>query len=245
MMGNTMQENMSLTIAEDIKVIAFDVFGTVVNWHKSIMREVRLMNLEVDPDQFALAWRAGYMPAMQKVMSGALGWTSIDDLHRMILDDLLAKFNVTHLSEDQKRHLNKAWHRLEAWPDTVEGLRRLKSRYTICTLSNGNIGLLTNMAKHASLPWDCILSAEVFHKYKPDPATYLGVAQIFDVEPGEVMLVAAHHDDLAHARACGLKTAYIERPLEYGPTQIKDVSPHADNTLHAKDLVELAGVLNC
>ncbi|SFH61591.1 2-haloacid dehalogenase [Collimonas sp. OK307] len=240
-----MQENGQLKTPEDIKVIAFDVFGTVVDWHKSIMREICLMNLDVDPDKFALAWRAGYMPAMQQVMSGELGWTSIDDLHRMILDDLLAKFNVTHLREDQKRHLNKAWHRLEAWPDTVTGLRRLKSQYTICTLSNGNIGLLANMAKHASLPWDCILSAEVFHKYKPDPATYLGVANIFDVEPGEVMLVAAHQDDLAHARACGLKTAYIERPLEYGPSQIKDVSPHASNTLHAKDLVELASVLNC
>lgn len=240
-----MQENMNLKKTEDIKVIAFDVFGTVVDWHKSIMQEIRLMNLNVDPDKFALAWRAGYMPAMQRVMSGELGWTSIDDLHRMILDDLLAKSNVTHLEEDQKRHLNKAWHRLEAWPDTVTGLRRLKSRYMICTLSNGNIGLLANMAKHASLPWDCILSAEIFHKYKPDSATYLGVAKIFDVDPAEVMLVAAHQDDLAHARVCGLKTAYIERPLEYGLFQIKDVSPHMDNTLHAKDLVELAFVLNC
>jgi 2-haloacid dehalogenase len=245
MMENTMQENMSLTISEGIKVIAFDVFGTVVDWHQSIMREVRLMGLEVDANHFALAWRAGYIPAMQKVMSGALGWTSIDDLHRMILDDLLATFNVTHLNEEQKRHLNRAWHRLQAWPDTVAGLQRLKSRYTICTLSNGNIGLLTNMAKQACLPWDCILSAEVFHKYKPDPATYLGVAKIFDVEPHEVMLVAAHQDDLAHARGCGLKTAYIERPLEYGVTQIKDVSLHPDNTLHARDLLVLAGLLNC
>ena len=232
-------------VAGGIKVLAFDVFGTVVDWHKSITREVGLMNLNLDPDKFALAWRAGYMPAMQKVMSGQLGWTLIDDLHRMILDDLLDKFEVTHLSEAEKRHLNKAWHRLEAWPDTVAGLTRLKSRYTICTLSNGNIGLLANMAKQASLPWDCILSAEVFRKYKPDPATYLGVARVFDIDPGEVMMVAAHQDDLAHARACGLKTAYIERPLEFGPSQTKDVSPNADNTVHARNLLELAVALDC
>jgi 2-haloacid dehalogenase len=240
-----MQNDLNRQFADPIKVLAFDVFGTVVDWHKSIMREIAAMNLHVDPDKFALAWRAGYMPAMQRVMSGQLGWTSIDDLHRMILDDLLDQFKVTHLKEEEKRHLNKAWHRLDAWPDTVAGLTRLKSRYTICTLSNGNIGLLTEMAKRASLPWDCILSAEIFHKYKPDPATYLGVARIFDIDPGEVMMVAAHQDDLAHARRCGLKTAYIERPEEYGCSQIKDVSPHPDNTLHARNLVELAVILGC
>ena len=230
---------------DDVRILAFDVFGTVVDWHHSIMREVRAMNLAVDPDRFALAWRAGYIPAMQKVMSGQLGWTLIDDLHRMILDDLLDTFLVTHLSDAEKRHLNKAWHRLDAWPDTVAGLTRLKTRYTICTLSNGNIGLLANMAKRAALPWDCILSAEVFRKYKPDPATYQGVAKVFDVTPCEVMLVAAHQDDLAHARAAGLKTAYIERPLEYGTSQQKDVSANPENTFHAKDLNQLAELLGC
>jgi 2-haloacid dehalogenase len=240
-----METHMNLELADTLKVLAFDVFGTVVDWRQGILREVASMNLAVDPDRFALAWRAGYVPAMQRVMSGQLGWTSLDDLHRMILDELLDTFKVTHLSEAQKRHLNSAWHRLDAWPDTVAGLTRLKSRYTICTLSNGNIGLLTNMAKRASLPWDCILSAEIFHKYKPDPATYRGVARIFDIAPGEVMMVAAHQDDLAHARACGLKTAYVERPQEYGPSQKKDVSPHAANTVHARNLVELADILNC
>jgi 2-haloacid dehalogenase len=240
-----MEPQMNRELADNIKVLAFDVFGTVVDWHKSIMRELVSMNLDVDPDQFALAWRAGYMPAMQRVMSGQLGWTSLDGLHRMILDDLLDEFKVTHLREEQKRHLNRAWHRLEAWPDTVAGLTRLKSRYTICTLSNGNIGLLTNMAKHACLPWDCILSAEIFHKYKPDPATYLGVARIFDIDPSAVMMVAAHQDDLAHARRCGLGTAYVERPHEYGPSQEKNISANADNTLHARNLVELAVTLNC
>ncbi|TFW06483.1 haloacid dehalogenase type II [Oxalobacteraceae bacterium OM1] len=231
--------------AAQIKILAFDIFGTVVDWHGSIAREVDAMQLGVDGDAFALAWRGGYVPAMQRVMSGELGWTLIDDLHRLILDEILQRFGIASLSEEQKRHLNKVWHRLDPWPDSVAGLTRLKSRYTICTLSNGNIGLLTNMAKRAGLPWDCVLSAEVFRAYKPDPATYLGVAKVFDVAPEEVMLVAAHQSDLAGARACGLRTAYIERPLEFGAKQPKDVSPDPANTYHAKDLLDLARQLGC
>jgi len=230
---------------DNIKVLAFDVFGTVVDWHGSLVKEIDSLGIDVDCSEFALAWRAGYAPAMQRVMCGELGWTLIDDLHRMILNQILEQFEVRGLSEQQKRDLNKSWHRLDAWPDSVEGLTRLKSKYTICTLSNGNIGLLCNMAKNAGLPWDCILSAEVFHKYKPDPGTYLGVARVFDVAPENVMLVAAHQNDLAAARDCGLNTAYIERPMEYGATQIKDVSPNSENTLHAKDIVVLANMLEC
>ena len=222
------------------RILAFDIFGTVVDWHGSIVRELATLYPEVDGNAFALAWRAGYQPAMQRVRSGELGWTRIDELHRLILDDLLPGYGLAHLGESERRHLNRIWHRLEAWPDSVAGLTQLKSRFTLCTLSNGNMGLLTNMAKRAGLPWDCILSAEVFRVYKPDPATYLGVAQTFDVTPEEVMLVAAHQDDLDAARACGLATAYIERPLEFGPTQVKDVSPDAANTWHARDLVHLA-----
>ena len=225
------------------KILAFDIFGTVVDWHGSISREVEAMNLGVSGDEFALAWRRGYRPAMQRVMSGELGWTLIDDLHRMILDEVLQQFGIDQLDEAQKVHLNKAWHRLDPWPDSVEGLSRLKSRFTICTLSNGNIGLLANMAKRAGLPWDCILSAEVFRAYKPDPAAYLGVAKVFDVAPHDVMLVAAHHDDLAGARACGLRTAYIERPLEFGANQPKDVLPQSENNLHATSLTALANML--
>jgi 2-haloacid dehalogenase len=227
------------------KILAFDVFGTVVDWHGSIAREVDAMQLGVSGDEFALAWRAGYQPAMRRVMAGELGWTLIDDLHRMILDELLARFGITGLDEAGKEHLNKVWHRLAPWPDSAPGLARLKSRFMICTLSNGNIGLLADMAKHAVLPWDCILSAEVFRAYKPDPATYLGVARVFAVAPHEVMLVAAHHDDLAGARACGLRTAYIERPLEFGARQPKDVSPRPENELHAATLLELADQLGC
>ena len=227
------------------KVLAFDIFGTVVDWHGSIAREVDAMALQVDGGEFSLAWRAGYQPAMKRVMSGELGWTLIDDLHRMILDEILAQFNITHLTEAQKRHLNKVWHRLDAWPDSVAGLTRLKAKFTICSLSNGNLGLLTNMAKRAGLPWDCILSAEVFRAYKPHPSTYLGVAKVFDIDPGEVMLVAAHQDDLAAARGCGLQTAYIERPHEFGRQRPKDVSANPANTWHATNLLALADQLRC
>jgi 2-haloacid dehalogenase len=226
-------------------VLAFDVFGTVVDWHGSIVRELRALQPQADADAFALAWRAGYQPAMQRVRSGELGWTLVDDLHRLILDGLLPRFGLAGLDEASRRHLNKVWHRLDPWPDAVSGLQRLKSRFTICTLSNGNLGLLADMAKRAGLPWDCILSAEVFRAYKPDPATYLGVARVFDVPVDSVMLVAAHHDDLAAARACGLGTAYIERPLEFGASRTKDVSPVAGNTLHARNIEDLADQLGC
>ena len=227
------------------QILAFDVFGTVVDWHSGIAAEVQALRPAVDGDAFALAWRAGYQPAMRRVMSGELGWTLIDELHRLILDPLLPRFGLGELSEAERQHLNRAWHRLDPWPDVLAGLQRLKTRHTLCTLSNGNLGLLTNMAKRAKLPWDCILSAEVFRAYKPDPATYLGVARVFDLAPSQVMLVAAHQDDLAAARACGLQTAYIERPAEFGQAQPKDISPDPANTLHAKDFQALADQLGC
>ena len=222
------------------KILAFDVFGTVVDWHGSIAAEVRQLYPQVDGDAFALAWREGYQPAMQRVRSGELGWTKIDELHRLILDSILPRFGLGDLPENERRTLNRVWHRLNPWPDVVEGLSLLKRRHVITTLSNGNIGLLTNMAKHGGLPWDCVLSAEVFRAYKPDPRVYLGVADVFDVAPSEVMMVAAHHEDLAAARACGLLTAYVERPLELGAARPKDVSPVAENTLHARDFIDLA-----
>ena len=235
---------MSTTTATS-RILAFDIFGTVVDWHASIAREVQTLRPGVDGGAFANAWRAGYAPAMQRVMRGELGWTLIDDLHRMILDGILPNFDLQDLDDDERRHLNTAWHRLDPWPDSVAGLTRLKTRYTLCTLSNGNIGLLANMAKRAGLPWDCILSAEVFRAYKPDPATYLGVAKVFDVLPQQVMMVATHQNDLDAARNCGLQTAYIERPFEFGPDQAKDNHPNPANTLHATDLLQLADHLGC
>jgi 2-haloacid dehalogenase len=223
------------------QVIAFDIFGTVVDWHGSISAEVQKLQLPVDANAFATAWRKGYQPAMARVRSGELPWTKIDDLHRMILDAILNDFGITTLSESSKRHLNLVWHRLNPWPDTVRGLTQLKSNFTIVTLSNGNLGLLANMAKNASLPWDLILSAEVFKHYKPDPETYLGVAEIFDLPPHAVMLAAAHKDDLLAAHYCGLQTAFIERPLEYGPSHTRqDLHQESFTNYHAKDILDLA-----
>lgn len=221
------------------KILAFDVFGTVVDWHGSIWREAETMIPGVDGNRFAAAWRAGYQPAMAEVRSGQRGWTKIDDLHRIILDRILDEFGIT-LDETNRRELNRAWHRLSPWPDTVAGMQRLKSRFMLTTLSNGNLGLLANMAKHADLPWDLILSAEVFRHYKPDPETYLGVAEIFDVSPSEVMLVAAHEDDLDAAQACGLQTAFIERAAEYGPNIHIPQGDLTRFTYAARDLHHLA-----
>jgi 2-haloacid dehalogenase len=221
------------------KVLAFDVFGTVVDWHGSISREAQALIPGIDGDKFASAWRAGYKPAMADVRSGKLGWTKIDDLHRLILDRILVDFGID-LSEEKRRHLNLAWHRLDAWPDTVGGMSRLKSRFMLTTLSNGNLGLLANMAKNAGLPWDLILSAEVFRHYKPDPETYLGVAEIFDIQPSDVMLVAAHEDDLDAAKACGLQTAFVERPLEYGVGKAAAKGDLTRFTYASTDLNDLA-----
>jgi len=223
------------------KVLAFDVFGTVVDWHGSISAEITRLGLPVDPDAFATAWRQGYRPAMARVRSGQLPWTKIDDLHRLILDDVLKDFKIHSLSEAEVQHLNLIWHRLNPWPEAVEGLYQLKRQFTIVTLSNGNLGLLANMAKNADLPWDLILSAEVFRHYKPDPETYLGVANTFDIPPDEVMLVAAHKDDLVAAHACGLQTAFIERPLEFGKNHTRnDLHLEQFTNYHAKDFLDLA-----
>jgi 2-haloacid dehalogenase len=227
-----------------VKALAFDVFGTVVDWRGSIIREGmalgRRKKLKVDWPAFADAWRAGYRPAMARVRSGELPWTKIDELHRMILDDLLQRFPLGKLSAEEIDHLNRVWHRLKPWPDARTGLTKLKRRHVIATLSNGNVALLTNMAKHARLPWDCILSAEVVRHYKPDPETYLGAADLLGVKPRELMMVAAHKDDLHAARACGLKTAFVPRPREYGPARKVDVSREPAFDVHARDFNDLA-----
>jgi len=227
-----------------VKALTFDVFGTVVDWRASIAREVRALaaarGFRVNPQRFADAWRAGYRPAMDRVARGELPWTKIDDLHRLILDQILEKFKIITLSEDEKRDLNFAWHRLKPWPDSVKGLKRLKKKFTIATLSNGNVALLNNMAKHAGLPWDVILSAEIFHHYKPDPEAYLGAAEMLGLKPAQVMMVAAHKDDLRHAAHQGLRTALVLRPNEYGKGKHPDLSPEPAFDLNAKDFVDLA-----
>lgn len=199
----------------DVRALCFDVFGTVVDWHGSIAAEVQRLGLPVDGGAFALAWRAGYAPAMQQVRSGALPWTNIDGLHRRILDGLLAAHGIA-MAEAARADLNRIWHRLQPWPDSVPGLHLLKRHRIITTLSNGNLSLLVAMAKFGGLPWDAVLSAELFNHYKPDPEVYLGAARLLGLEAAQVALVAAHPSDLRAAAACGLRTVYVPRPLERG-----------------------------
>ena len=226
------------------KALAFDVFGTVVDWRSSIIAELaefgRVHNVEADWPAMADGWRAGYAPAMNRVRSGELPWTRIDDLHRMILDELLAEAGITSIAEDAVDHLNRAWHRLDPWPDSVAGLARLKERFVIATLSNGNVSLLTNMAKRAGLPWDCVISAELFGHYKPDKEAYLGCADLLGVQPEELMLVAAHPSDLRAARDVGLRTAFVSRPKEYGPNQRPPRMEDGEFDVTATDFPDLA-----
>ncbi len=222
------------------KVLAFDIFGTVVDWHHSIARAVTALGLPVDGGEFANAWRARYQPSMQRVRSGEIPWTKIDDLHRMNLDEVLDAYKITELDSAARDELNLVWHRLTPWPDSVAGLTALRRQFSLCTLSNGNLSLLSDMAKHAGLPWDLILSAEVFRHYKPAPETYLGVCEVFSIEPAEMLMVAAHKDDLRAAAACGCRTAFIARPLEFGALTNNDVTPESEFDFNAIDLTDLA-----
>lgn len=223
--------------------MVFDVFGTVVDWRSGIIREGEELgqrkNLEIDWPAFADAWRGKYQPSMEKVRNGEEPWTNLDSLHRSSLEELLEEFEIEGLNENEKDHFNKAWHRLDPWPDSCEGLRRMKERHVISPLSNGNVALLTNMAKRAGIPWDLILSAEVVHRYKPDPETYLLMGRLFSFEPEEVMMVAAHVDDLLAARKSGLKTAYVKRPDEFGVGGEAE-EPHPSIDIVAESFIELS-----
>ena len=222
--------------------LVFDVFGTVVDWRSTIIREGeeigREKNLGVDWAAFADAWRSRYAPSMDRVRSGEIPWTKLDDLHRASLEELIEEFGVEGLSGEERDDLNRVWHRLKPWLDAVEGLRRLKRRHLIAPLSNGNVALLVNLAKRAGLPWDLILSAELVRHYKPDPETYLMAPDLLDLHPEEVMMVAAHPSDLRAASESGLKTAYVPRPLEFGLGKEADPPDH-NFDLVASDFVEL------
>ena len=215
-----------------VKALTFDVFGTVVDWRGSIIAEGesywRAKGIDIDWPAFADAWRGNYGPYMNKVRSAELGWTKLDDLHRMILDDLIVQFGIADkLSKDDVAHLNRVWHRLNAWPDVLPAFAALKPRFILSTLSNGNVALLTKMAKHAGLPWDCILSGELCGHYKPDPQVYEMAWRLLDLEPGEVMMCAAHTNDLDAASKLGMRTAYIHRRDESGPGRERPM-PAAD-----------------
>ena len=228
---------------DSVKALAFDVFGTVVDWRSTVIREGRALGrakgLDVDWAAFADAWRDGYGPAMNRVRTGELQWKTIDELHRLILDGLLERFAITGLDEAEKGDLNRVWHRLDPWPDAVEGLTRLKSRFIIASLSNGNVALLVNMAKHGGLPWDAVLSAELAGRYKPDREVYLKAADLLGLEPSAVMMVAAHKGDLRAAAKAGLRTAFVPRPRERPNRQI-DLSVDGEFDVSAEDFVDLA-----
>jgi 2-haloacid dehalogenase len=232
------------SVGYSIEVLAFDVFGTVVDWRSSVVAEGERLGkakqLSVDWAAFADAWRAAYRPSLDRVQSGELPWTKLDVLHRRALEEILKTFKIEGLSEAEKDHFNRVWHRLQPWPDSVAGVQRLKNKFVITTFSNGNISLLTNLAKYAGLPWDCILSAENVRHYKPDPETYRLVPALFDLKPEEVMLVAAHEYDLEAAQKHGLRTAYVHRPLEHGPGKPVAIPPAGKYDLLAQDLLDLA-----
>lgn len=228
----------------EVKAMVFDTFGTVVDWRGSVIRDLSqwgaAQGVVADWARLADRWRERYQPQMERVRSGERPWVNLDVLHREVLDMLLPELGLSALSEAHREHLNKVWHRLEAWPDSVDGLTRLKRRYIIGPLSNGNVALLTNLAKHADLPWDVILSTELHRCYKPQPEAYLGACSLLDLSPEKVMMCAAHNDDLRAARALGLKTAFFARPTEHGPRQTSDLAPTEQWDVIAADIRDLA-----
>ncbi|ACC74675.1 haloacid dehalogenase type II [Paraburkholderia phymatum] len=231
----------------DVKALVFDVFGTLVDWRSGVAREAaaflqRHGRTAQEADVFADAWRARYQPAMEKVRSGERPFMKLDVLHRENLDQIASEWGLDHtkVPAAELDALNQAWHRLDPWPDTVEGLTRLKSRYIIAPLSNGNVRLMIDMAKHGGLPWDAILGAEVAQAYKPAHEAYLRTVDVLMLLPGQVCMVAAHNSDLAAAQKCGLRTAFIPRPHEHGAMQATDLKPEGNWDWVAQDLIDLA-----
>lgn len=228
----------------NVKAFIFDVFGTVVDWRTSITLQCERFGetkgIERDWASFADEWRGKYRPYMDKVSNGELPWTNLDALHRMGLEDTLSEFDISGLSESEKQTINLFWHNLKPWVDSVPGLYRLKGKYIISTMSNGNVALMTNMAKNGGLPWDCILGAEVAQHYKPEPESYLANVRLLGLTPDQVVMTAAHQGDLLAAARSGLRTAFIPRPLEHGPDKTPDPTPDPSFNVVAKDFIDLA-----
>lgn len=232
-----------------VKALVFDVFGTVVDWRSGVARDARAFlarqgRADVDPHAFADAWRRRYQPAMEEVRSGRRPFTRLDVLHRENLDALLAEHGIA-ANEAERAWLNRAWHRLDPWPDTIPGLIRLRARHFLAPLSNGNILLLANMAKRAGIPWDAVLGAEPAQAYKPQPEAYTRTAEILALAPEEVALVAAHNGDLAAARDAGLRTVFVLRPSEHGSAQATDTRAESDWDVIATSFEEVADRLSC
>jgi 2-haloacid dehalogenase len=234
---------------ESVKALTFDVFGTVVDWRSSIIEEGRILGrnkgIDADWETFADQWRGKYQPSMSRVRNGEAAWSNLDSLHRASLDELLKEFGIGGLSEQEKDHLNRAWHRLQPWPDSVVGLKRLKKNYTLATLSNGNVALIVDMAKNAGLPWDAVLGAEVARHYKPQPQCYLTTAELLGLAPHECMMVAAHNGDLVAASALGFRTAFVSRPTEHGLDQQTDLRAEHAFDVVSESFIDLAKQLGC
>ncbi len=230
-----------------IRVLLCDVFGTVVDWRGSIVRAGESLAartpVTTDWGRFADRWRAGYGPAMNRVRTDELPWMTIDSLHRMILEEIADEHGLAGLTEAEMGWLNRVWHRLDPWGDSIGGIERLRSRFVVASLSNGNVALLTNMAKRAGIHWDCVLSAELFGAYKPDPEVYRGAIRLLDCAPDEALMVAAHPGDLEAARQVGLKTAFVPRPLEHGVDGKRESPPEGGSTYTANDFHDLADQL--
>ena len=231
------------------KALSFDVFGTVVDWRSSIIAEGKQLNAQwgwgLNWEDFADRWRELYQPSMEEVRTGRRDWVILDTLHRESLLQLLQEFGCEGVSEDRIDHINRMWHHLKPWPDVVEGMERLRKNYILATLSNGNVALLVNMAKFSGLPWDAVLGAEVAQSFKPMPEAYRTTTRMLGLAPEECMMVAAHNQDLQAASRLGFQTAFVSRPLEYGPEQKTDLEAQGDYNIVADDFIHLAQQLYC
>jgi 2-haloacid dehalogenase len=222
---------------DGVKAMTFDVFGTAVDWRRSIIEEFQAFGRAKG---IAIYWKRCYRPGMDAVRAGKIPWTNVDGIYRARFEALLMEYGISGLSEAEKVHLNRAWHRCRPWPDVIAGLTRLKKKYVLSTLSNGDVACLVNMAKGGGLPWDCILCAEIFRHYKPDPEVYRGAIELLALPAQEIMMVAAHNYDLGAARSHGMRTAFVPRPLEYGPEQASDLKADENWDLIVGDFDELA-----
>ena len=226
-----------------LKAILFDVFGTTVDWRSSIIAELEKFGgengIDADWPMMADRWRAGFRELQGRIALGDRDWITMDEIHREVLDGMLRDMGAAYLPEERVAHLNRAWHRLYPWPDTIAGLTLMKRDHIVGTLSNGNLSLLVSLAKHGGLPWDCVLSTGMFGTYKPNPEVYLGAVRMLDADPGDVMMVAAHAYDVDGAREAGLRTAYVFRPDEFGPGSGEDPGDTSRFDIVASSFVEL------
>jgi 2-haloacid dehalogenase len=233
----------------DVRALTFDIFGTTVDWRSGVAAEARRLGAQRgvhgDWERLADAWRALYMPSMDRVRHGELPWTNFDQLHRLSLDQVLRDIGVEGFDLGERDELTRAWERLPPWPDAVPGLARLARRFAVATLSNGNRSQQAALIAFAGLPFQRVLSAEDVRHYKPDPEVYLSAASALGLAAGQVMMVAAHKGDLRAAQAVGMRAAFVERPLEKGPIGGADLLPDPNADVQATDFIDLAGKLGC